>query len=578
MLGGVSRFVLFAGGALLVWFLVDWAVGLPAWPMFVLFVLIALLALWGVGWWLIRPALRRVRIEREALLVERLHGELDNQIIGSLQLGREVTEAEREGRALGYSAGLVRVLVGRTAALLAQFDVRKLVDLRAAHRWLAAAVVVALAIGACLLFAWGAVLQRADRLRYAYLTVLDTLFPVTMEVGPGNVKVVRGEPVTLNVKVIGSRRPDVKLVRTDLETEEEQADALTLRAQKAASTVEHVTHSFSYRFEYGRLRSEEFRVLAGDLPKLEAVNYELMYPPYTGQPPRTFVGRVPRLRGLAGTGVLVSFAATTELHPEYCYVEWQDGSKTAVTINGRFGHFSFTIDRPDRATVYLFGAYGRKFAMERPLSFEVSVQQDEPPSVDILLKKKKLTMLVEEAGAFGFNLLAEDDFGVAKITVDYRIDTVDELLGRQPRTHAISRDVEPPRDRVKDKFLQLFKDLAPPLEPGDRITITVSATDNNTETGPGVGRSQPVEIVVVRPDLGAFVEKEFGFGVHSVLGGLHKVRRETNLLVAPLRSVRTEAKIQVESHALKSRVSQESWPGGSEDAVADYFRLLSGEE
>jgi hypothetical protein len=106
--------------------------------------------------------------------------------------------------------------------------------------------------------------------------------------------------------------------------------------------------------------------------------------------------------------------------------------------------------------------------------------------------------------------------------------------------------------------------------------MTVSAKDSNTETGPRLGRSQPVEIVVVRPDLAGFVESRFGFEAQALLGGLHKIKRATDLLVDPVKTIRTEAKQEIGKHSLKSRVGHETWPSGSEDAVGDYFRLLSG--
>ena len=127
-------------------------------------------------------------------------------------------------------------------------------------------------------------------------------------------------------------------------------------------------------------------------------------------------------------------------------------------------------------------------------------------------------------------------------------------------------------------FPDIFKALTPSLEPGDRITITVSAKDNNTETGPSLGRATPIEIVVVRRDLGAYMEQEFRFGSDPLLGGLRKVQRATNLLIEAEKTALTEAKFKADKQEVKSRVGAEGWPGGSEDAVGDYFRLLSGEK
>ena len=273
---------------------------------------------------------------------------------------------------------------------------------------------------------------------------------------------------------------------------------------------------------------------------------------------------------------MVSFAATTELHPDLSYVEWSEGDKQAITVNGRFGHFSFAVDRPNRAVLHLTGQYGRGFEMADPLSLEIAVTRDLAPSITIGIRKEKLVMLAEEAAAFAVPYTAEDDFGVAEVTLNYRIDTIDALLGREPRQGAATRLVEPVSERVVGKFTEVFKGLTPPLQSGDRVRIELTAKDNNTETGPSVGRSRTLEIVVVRPDLAQFTEKRFGFQQTALLAGLKKIERATNLLVEPERTVRAEKNLPVEKQALEARLNSEPWPSGAEDAVGDYFRLLSG--
>ena len=576
VLHGLGRAVLAGPGALLAWFVLDWAFQLPAWPLFVLFVLAlgvgGVMALWRLG----RPLLQRIRLEHEAHVIESLHGQLDNQIIGSLQLGQEVAESQAAGRKLGYSAEFVGALLGQTTARLGELQIHTLVDLTRAKRVLAGAGAVALAILLAVVFASAAVNERARRLRDAYATVLDTLFPVELRVQPGDLAVVRGRPVKLSVEARGARRSEVRLLRTDLKTKQTERTALVLREQKAVFDLAQAGESFTYEFEYGGRRTPAHRVMVDDLPEVSAINYELAPPAYTGQPARTLTGRLPRVAGLAGTAALVSFAATTELHPELCYVEWADGTKQALAVSGRFGHFSFTLAKPDRAVIRLTGALGKGFEMERPVSFELAVQRDEPPTVRVQLKNRQLILLAEEAANFAVDWVAEDDYGVAEVNLDYRIDTVDALLGRPTREGAVPRRIEPARDRVKGRFAEMFKSLNPPLQPGDRVTLVLTAKDNNSETGPGVGKSLPIEIVVVRPDLSGFVEQQFGFGAASLLGGLAKVKRATDLLVEPEKTVRTEKALAVDKQTLKVRAGQEPWPGGSADAVADYFNLLSG--
>jgi hypothetical protein len=578
LLGGAGRFVAIGIGALLAWFLIDWVLPLPAWPLVLLFAAAVGVLLFAAVQWVLLPSLRRVRPEREAIEAESLHGRLDNQLIGSLQLGREVLDAEKTGRPLGYSPVLVHELVHRTHAKLPQIDLPKLVDRRPAYKRLRAGGAVLVVALACLIFAWPAVAMRVQRLADAWASVLDSIFQVELTATPGDIAVVRGRPLSLGVQVKGARRDLVTLIRTDPETGSTQVDDLALRAESSSFHIPAAEKTFRYQFEYGGRRTPQYTARVGDLPDINAINFEMAFPAYTGQSTRTLSGRVPRLDALAGTGVLVSFAATTDLHPEQCYVEWQDGSKQQIPISGRFGHFSFTVGRPDRATIHLTGEYGRGFEMASPLSFEIAVQRDTPPVVTVPLKNRKLTLLAEEAAMFALPWSAEDDFGVAEVNLEYRIDTVDELLQRPTREGSVPRRIEPAQDRVKGTFAEMFKTLDPPLEPGDRITITVWARDNNTEDGPGTGRSLPVEIVVVRPDLAAFVEQQYAFESQSLLSGLRRVKRATDLLVEPDKSVRTETAHAVEKQTLKSRVSQEAWPSGSEDATGDYFRLLSGEK
>ena len=576
VLEGLAGFVVLGPGCLLLWFLFDWLVGLPPWPLLGSFLVAILVGLWAAGWKLARPALRRIRVDDEALLIEALHGKLDTQLIASLQLGREAAEATGH---LGHSVHLVHALMECTAGLLERLNTRALLDLRRARHWLGGAAAVAAATLACLVCAGDAVAARAARLRDAYAAILDALFPVTMVVYPGDIAVVRGRPVTVSVEVRGARRRQVRLVRRQTtEDRRRTTDDLALVEGKASLVVHKAEESFTYEFEYGGRRTPRHTVLVGDLPAVSAIHYELSYPAYTGQPPRTLVGPVSRLQGLAGTEVLVSFAATTELHPDHCYVAWQDGSKQAISISGRFGHFSFTLDHPDRAAIHLTGAYGPGFEMERPIGFEVAVRRDQPPTVEILRRDRKLAMLAKEAAAFALRWVAEDDFGVAEVTLDYKVDGVDPLLGRPVRQGSQSRRIDPPLDRVRGQFAEALQALSPPLEPGDRVTLTVSARDNNTESGPGVGHSQSVQIVVVREDLAGFIEKRFGFEAQALLGGLHKIKRATDLLVDPVKTIRTEAKHDIVRHELRSRVTHETWPSGAEDAVGDYFRLLSGTE
>lgn len=568
---GAARAVLLGPGLLLAWFALDWAIGLPAWPLLLSFIAICAIGLWALGWHLARPWLVRIRTEREALRIEQLHGGLDNQLIGALQLGAP-------GVAASHSNALVDALVARAERSAAGIDPSSLLDPRPLRRALAGAAAVLAGLAVAGIFAQSAIALRRERLADAYAIALDALFPVTLNVTPGDVAILRGTPVTLSVEVAGAHRSGVELLRRPAADLPEESSLLALVDGRASSPVAAVERDFTYAFRYGRRRSADFRVRVGDRAELAAITYDISYPAYTGMPARTVVGRVPQLQALSATGVQVNIAATAPLHPELSYVEWSGGGRQPLTVTGRFAGFSFTVEKPERLSIHLCGALGAGFEMAAPVELAIGVDRDRAPLVEALVATRSMTMLAAEAEGLAVPWRAEDDFGVTEVAMEYRIETIDPELRREPRSGTVPRMIEPARDRVKDVFAGAFAKLSPALAPGDRITVTITAKDNNTESGPGIGRSQPLEIVVVSPDLSSFAQQDFGFGSDVALRGLSRVKRNTDLLIEPEKTVRAEAARTIERKDLSSRVGQEGFPSGSEEAVGDYFRLLSGEQ
>ncbi len=573
-LHGIGRFIIGVPGMLLGWVLLDAATEMPAWPLLITFALATAWCMWKTVA-LLAPLLRmRLDLEAEAREAERLHGSLDNRLIGSLQLGRELAA----GSGHPETRRFVERLVDQAAAGLESLHLESLLDLRDARRVLGMALAVALT-WTVLAFAAPHVLQlRMERLRDAYAVAWETLFPVEMEVLPGDIAVVRGSTVRLELIVRGAMRREAEVTLEDTASGERQSHALTLVDGRVEFLVANAQAAFRYTFGYGERTASSFEVKVGDLPVVQAIHFEITPPPYTGAPNYTLTGMVPKLSGLPGTEVLVSFKANTNLHGEWSQVTWQDGTRQALQISGRFGHFTFRLQEPGRAAIHLTGEYGKGFEMPTPVAFDIELLSDRPPSARIELKQKKILLLADQAAAFGFGWKAEDDFGVTEVRMSYKIDTVDEFLDRKPREGSATRVVDPVRDRVQGVFKDIFKELQPPLEPGDRVRLELFATDNNTETGPGVGRSEQIELVVVRPDLSGFVDKGFALGgLEGALGleKLQRLERAKDLLVTPPKNVRNEPEMKVVRAELKAEGSAAAPPARHEDATSRYFDALS---
>jgi len=503
VLDGLATFVIVSPGALLLWFALDWALKLPPWMLLPLFAAACGFSLWACAKWAIIPQFSRVDTEREALAIERLHGEMDNRLIGSLQLGEDLRAAA--GKRVSYAPELVRELVRRTGKMLSTIRTKALVDLSRPKWHLAGGAAVAIIVALCLLYAQGAVRERGRRLANAYSALVELIFPVTLEVEPGNLAVVRGRPVTLSVNVKGARRREARLIMTEIGTKdiipEPVEEPLQLSDEKQASfEVAKADRTFTYQFAYGRRLSEEYEITVEDLPEVQAINYELTPPAYTGHPMHLLTGRVSKLKGLKGTGVLVNFAASTELDPELCRVEWGTGLEQDIDISGRFGSFSFVIETPDRLSVYLTGYLGKGFEMAEPLVFDVIVIDDNRPTIRVLTRNTEVDMTEGEARGLRLPYLATDDFGIKEIVLSFHVESTHELFGHGKREGTITRRIDPPRERVKDRFTSIFSNIKPLPESGERISLRLKATDNNARD-PGTGHSREIVIDVFKPEL-----------------------------------------------------------------------------
>lgn len=593
VLNGLGCFIIASPGALLIWFGLDWglaAIGLPP-PFYVLLPLFAVvcgISLWACAKWLLKPWLRRIRPEHEALVIEELHGGLDNALIGSMQLGDEVVA--EAGGSLGYGEELIRELVRRSAARLAEIRPKKLVDLSRPMWHLAGALPVVALVVLSLLFASGAIHERGRRLSDAYAAFVELLFPVTFHVTPGDFAVVRGRPVALGVTVDGARGREIELILTDAETRQEtRPDVPELEDRRTSYELTSAENTFTYVFKYRRRLSMEHKITVADLPEMQAIQYEMSPPKYTGHPTRMIKGRIGRLQELHGTEVLISFAATTELDPERCYVEWPyregDDAGQLIDISGRFGSFSFIVERNERLSIQLTGSLGEGFEMAEPVNLEIAVRDDRRPTIKLYGKIAE-TMHYGAASGLRLPYLARDDFGVTEVSAEVNVSTKFEILDRGEREKKLTKVIDPPRTRVKDKFGRLFEGMQPPPQSGDEVRIKLKAVDNNTNgpKGPGIGWSKEIRFLLVSTlNAGEFDPDQIGdfdFTQLSArrldISAIKKIKRESGLGEYANTRVTKQAPLPAVKQQLVANPGLKTMLDASEDQVGRYFGLLAG--
>jgi hypothetical protein len=263
LLGGVALGLLFV-------LLVDLFLAPPDIPMLLL-AAAALVATAVVAARVLWPLRGQPTDQRVARLVEERCPELEDRVASATELGR-----------VGTTSQFQHLLVADAAEKLKGVDPRRVVTpaflRRAALRGGLAAgtVVTILALGTGPL---GRVAQTAWL--YAFP------FNVTLDVEPGDVTVMAGQPLSVRVRLSGTRGAPARTPPTLTVVEGPTPRVVEMRSTKDGYVTEFpsVTESFVYQVSAAMLRSRDYQVDALVSPGVDRIDVEYAYPPFTGLAP-----------------------------------------------------------------------------------------------------------------------------------------------------------------------------------------------------------------------------------------------------------------------------------------------------
>lgn len=123
---------------------------------------------------------------------------------------------------------------------------------------------------------------------------------------------------------------------------------------------------------------------------------------------------------------------------------------------------------------------------------QVSVAPDKVPGVSILSHEGEIEVGADDI--LDLNYVVQDDFGITEIArISVFAGSADEkrMLLDLPALQST------PLEHTGNLILDLSEFN---LQPRDRISIMIEALDNNTLTGPGVGRSEAIELFISSPN------------------------------------------------------------------------------
>jgi hypothetical protein len=484
---GAGRAMACFWGVLLVAALLDWRLDLPRGVRIAILLADGAAALYLLVRRGVLPAARGMDDETVALAVERQQPRFGTRLIAAVQLARP--GALRSGE----STAVVDALLQETEAAAGAVDFRLAIPAAAARRAAMAAAII-LAAG-LILFLLGGTHSRPLLARQ-----LGAAIPwpsqTQVEVTSGSFLVALGDGATLRARASG-RKPDSGVAQITFASGRRQTVTLSrVSDSDYTGALENVPEPFTYSGRLNDSASDAYSVDAQPRPMVTSLACTQVFPAYTG------IGETRRdpadLLLLAGSKLRLRIAVNRDL---------KAGSRIEFAGRGTGAVPAAIGLQADPAaprtwlaefqpgaeltgfSIRLIDTLGLESHSEP--TYPIRLTNDRAPTLRVT--RPELRQLLATADATcTINFSAEDDFGLAALSLRYRVDDQSEVTVPLP--------LPPGQKEAKVEFAWRLRTLTPPpghpsLE-GSVLDFHIEARDINP-AGTGTAASEHYQIRIV---------------------------------------------------------------------------------
>ncbi len=462
---------------------------------------------------LLRPLLRRLSDVSLAADVERRFPVLRERLLTTLDLAPALAAGQAGAAAAGkpyasaFSTQMTDALARETHQAASDLNFRRAVSLRPLRNGVLTCAFTFVLLGLHMVFAREAFATwlrrmadpRADIAPYAKTRVQIVPDAVLLPRGEGTGITVKtwGDPVTTCVLKVHQDGDDSKqwtTLQLSNPTPIPNAPADEKDARKFRYRFASLAHSVSLVASASDGRSNERSVIVEDRPTLLNVRLNLHFPAYMRRKDQSLPETTGAIAAPVGTTVDVVGVANKPL-------------KTAVYVrdNADIGPWPVHgVQTNGHLNVIRDGTYRLKlvdthdFSNVNPPRYEIRAMKDEAPSVQILRPATDVDLVA--GGSVPLVAHATDDYGVQSAKLMYDVTHEENLrTGRDSTSHigkgALPLPGEYGATSVDIRQRWYISSVSPKV--GDVIRYEVDDLDNDTVSGPHVGRSMAYRIRVV---------------------------------------------------------------------------------
>lgn len=324
----------------------------------------------------------------------------------------------------------------------------------------------------------------------------NTLFqppaPFRLDVQPGDVELVKGEPLDLTVQAFGQALPQrVRFAwQQDGETHTDIFDALPDSTGAFTHRLINVRQSLRYRVLAGAVESPWYTATVVNRPVVRTLQVQLNFPAYTRMPPRRLPPNVGDVVALPGTQVALT-VGLGGADVAAAFLHFDDSARVDLDAQDREATGTFRLRREGQYQVMLESPAGVSNA--DPIAYTLKLQRDEHPSVALIDPRPSEEL--NDAQSVGLRMRIIDDFGFSGLRLLYRLA---ETRFGEPMPDFKALPLPLPSTTLLDQEVAhpwlLPESTGMEFLPGDVVEYFVEVRDNDRVAGFKAGRS-PVYVL-----------------------------------------------------------------------------------
>ncbi|MBN2092066.1 hypothetical protein JW964_20780 [candidate division KSB1 bacterium] len=299
---------------------------------------------------------------------------------------------------------------------------------------------------------------------------------------PGNVKIQKGEDVTLAARIKSAEYVEGALLLLESLSKSQQNEWFLHPGPSGEFIyqLENVTDSLRYAFRVGEQTSSFYKIAVMELPLIRKIQVQLIYPNYTKIPTQYLDENNGDIIAIKGTHARMLVNGNKPL--ENAELVFSDDPKKELRINGTDASGDFFVNKSQ--TYYIDLTDNEKLKSIDPITYKIEAIPDQSPIIKIVAPAMDLD--INQDTRIILIAEAEDDFGFTQAKLKYQI-----IRNNRPEPEPpMAMDIPLKNPAVEKISMEYEWDLATlNLNPSDMVQYYMEIFDNDQISGPKSAQS-----------------------------------------------------------------------------------------